>query len=112
MTTNHLKRIYENNEKIAELNKQIKAYEAENQKFLDAAMVAGITEQEEYRLITKTTARRDPIPAMVREKIGDEKALEIATYTIKSLQKLMGEDDITAICRVNESIKRVVEKVE
>jgi len=112
MTPNPLKTIYENKQKIKELEAEIKNIEAENQKCLEYALLKGITEIGEYRIKTAVTTRREPIPEKVIEAIGDEKALQYAKFTIKDLEKLMGEEDLNALCKVNESVKRVVEMIE
>ena len=109
MTTNPLKYIYDNQLKIKELEKQIKALEAENQKCLEKALLKKETDSGKYHLVTKVSTRRVPISGKVIEKLGNEKALEIATFAVKDLQKLFGEDDVTEMCKVTESIKRVVE---
>lgn len=109
MTTNPLKHIYDNQLKIKELEKQIKALEAENQKCMEKALLKKEVDSGKYHLVTKVSTRRVPIAGKVIEKLGNEKALEIATFAVKDLQKLFGEDDVTELCKVTESVKRVVE---
>ncbi len=112
MTINPLKRIYENSQRIAELKEQIKEIEAESQKCLDYAMVKKIEASGNFVLKTSVSTRREPISAKVIETLGKEKALEIAKFNIKDLEKVIGKDEIDGVCKVNESIKRVVEMVE
>lgn len=112
MTTNPLKHIYENQLKIKELEKEIKAIEAENQKCLEKVLLKKEVDAGKYHLVTKTTTRRVPIAGRVIEKLGNEKALEIASFTVKDLQKLFGDDDVTEMCKVTESVKRIVEVEE
>lgn len=112
MTTNPLKRIYDNQIAIKELEKQIKALEAENQKCMEKALLKKEVDAGKYHLVTKISTRRVPISGKVIEKLGNEKALEIATFAVKDLQKLFGEDDVTELCKVTESIKRIVEVEE
>ena len=112
MDINPLKRIYENNQCIAELNKQIKAIEAETQKCLGYVMVKKIVESDNFVLKTSVSKRREPISAKVIETLGKEKAIEIAKFNIKDLEKVIGKDEIDALCKVKETITRVVEMVE
>lgn len=112
MDINPLKRIYENSQRIAELNKQIKAIEAESQKCLDYAMVKKIVESDNFVLRTSVSKRREPISSKVVESIGKDKAIEIAKFNIKDLEKVIGKDDIDVLCKVKETITRVVEMVE
>lgn len=109
MTTNPLKRIYDNQLRIKELEKEIKALEAENQKCMEKALLKKEVNAGKYHLVTKISTRRVPIAEKVIEKLGNEKALEIATFAVKDLQKLFGEDDVTELCKVTSSVKRVVE---
>lgn len=109
MTTNPLKHIYDNQLKIKELEKEIKSLEAENQKCMEKALLKKEVDAGKYHLVTKTTTRRVPIAGKVIEKLGNDKALEIATFAVKDLQKLFGEDDVTELCKVTESVKRIVE---
>ena len=111
MDINPLRRIYENNLKIEELKKQIKTIEEENQRCLDYAMVKRLEKVDNFVIRTSVSPRREPISSMVIERIGSESALKIAKFTIKDLEKLMGEEEINGLCKVNESIKRVVEMV-
>jgi len=112
MTPNPLKTIYENKERIKALEAEIKDIEAENQKCLEYALLKGITERGEYKIRTVVTPRREPIASKVIAAIGDEKALQLAKFTVKDLEKLMGDDELTALCKVNESVKRVVEMID
>jgi hypothetical protein len=112
MNKNPLKTIFENRMRIKELESEIKAIEAENQKCLEYALIKGITERGEYRIKTAVTTRREPIPDRVIRVIGEERALQYAKFTVKDLEKLMGEEELNAICKVNESVKRVVEMVQ
>lgn len=112
MTPNPLKTIYENKQRIKELEAEIKAIETENQKCLEYALLKGITERGEYRIKTAVTTRREPISAKVIAAIGAEKALQYAKFTVKDIEKLMGEEELNALCKVNESVKRVVEMIE
>ena len=109
---NPLKTIFENKQRIKELEAQIKAIEEENQKCLEYALLKNIVERGDYRIKTVVTTRREPISSKVIAVIGNEKALQLAKFTVKDLEKLMGEDELTAICKVNESVKRVVEMIE
>ena len=109
MTTNPLKHIYDNQIAIKELEKQIKALEAENQKCMEKALLKKEVDSGKYHLVTKVSTRRVPIAGKVIEKLGNENALQIATFAVKDLQKLFGEDDVTELCKVTESVKRVVE---
>jgi len=109
---NPLRRIYEYNQRIAELNKQIKEIEAESQKCLDYAMVKKIVNVDNFRLNTSVSKRREPISSKVIESIGSEKALEICNFKVGSLQKIMGEEDVDKLCKVKETVTRVVEMVE
>jgi len=116
MNRNPLKTIFENNELIKELKEQIKDLEAESQKCLDYAMKNGIVESgtdrtTKYILKTAISTRREPIPAMVWKKLGDD-AKALATFQIKGLEKVLSQTQIDEVCRVNETVKRVVEKVE
>jgi len=112
MSPNPLKTIYENRQRIKALEAEIKAIEAENQKCLEYALLKKITERGEYKIRTVITPRREPIAEKVISAIGEETALKYAKFTVKDLEKLMGEDELTAICKVNESVKRVVEMIE
>jgi hypothetical protein len=112
MTPNPLKKIYENNEKIAELKEQIKAIEEENQKCLDYAMVKKIETIGNFRLNTSVSARREPVSAKVIAVMGKDEALKIASFKVGDLQKIMGEDDVDKLCKVKETVKRVVEMIE
>lgn len=112
MTPNPLKTIYENRMRIKELEAEIKSIEVENQKCLEYALLKGITERGEYKIKTAITTRREPIPDCVIRAIGEDKALQFARFTVKDLEKLMGEEELNAICKVNESVKRVVEMVD
>lgn len=112
MTTNPLKHIYDNQIAIKELEKQIKALEAENQKCMEKALLKKEVDSGKYHLVTKVSTRRVPIAGKVIEKLGNENALQIATFAVKDLQKLFGEDDVTELCKVTESVKRVVEVEE
>jgi hypothetical protein len=112
MVVNPLKRIFENNQKIAILKEEIKKIEAESQKCLDYAMVKKIETSGHFVLRTHVSTRREPISSKVVSAIGSDDALKIAKFNIKDLEKLMGEDELNALCKVNESVKRVVEKVE
>lgn len=112
MDINPLKRIYENNQRIEKLKEQIKSIEAESQKCIDYAMVKKIIEVDNFVLRTSVSARREPISAKVIESIGSEKALDIAKFNIKDLETMMGKEDVDKLCKVKESIKRVVEMVE
>lgn len=112
MTINPLKRIYENNQKIAELKEQIKEIEAESQKCLDYAMVKKIETSGIFVLRTSVSKRREPIAEKVIESLGKDKALEICNFKVGSLQMIMGEKDVDKLCKVKETITRVVEMVE
>jgi len=112
MTPNPLKTIYENKERIKALEAEIKAIETENQKCLEYALLKGITERGEYRIKTAVATRREPISSKVIAVLGNEKALQLCKFTVKDLEKLMGEDELTALCKVNESVKRIVEMIE
>ena len=109
---NPLKRIYENNQRIEKLKDEIKEIEAESQKCLDYAMVKKIVNADNFVLRTSVSPRREPISSKVIETLGKEKALEIAKFNIKDLEKVIGKDEIDGVCKVNESIKRVVEMGE
>lgn len=111
MDKNPLKRIYENNQRIAELNKQIKEIEAESQKCLDYAMVKKIVNVDNFVLRTSVSKRREPISSKVIETLGKDKALEIASFKVGALQKIMGEEDVDKLCKVKETVTRVVEMV-
>ena len=112
MAPNPLKTIYDNKTRIKELEAEIKAIEADNAKCLEYALLKGITERGEYKLNTVVSTRREPIPAKVIAAFGAEESLRIAKFTIKDLEKLTGEEEINALCKVNESVKRVVEMIE
>lgn len=112
MTINPLRRIYENNLRISELKEQVKEIEAESQKCLDYAMVKKIESSGNFVLRTSVSARREPISSKVIESIGKDKALEICNFKVGSLQKIMGEEDVDKLCKVKETITRVVEMVE
>lgn len=112
MTINPLKRIFENNQRIEKLKDEIKVIEAESQKCLDYAMVKKIVESGSFVLKTSVSKRREPISAKVIETLGKEKSLEIASFKVGALQKIMGKDEIDALCKVKETITRVVEMVE
>ena len=111
MDINPLKRIYENNQCIAELNKQIKAIEAESQKCLDYVMVKKITEVDNFVLRTSISKRREPIAEKVWKLCGDD-ARKYATFQIKGLEKILSQTQIDSVCKVKETITRVVEMVE
>lgn len=108
---NPLKTIYDNKARIKELEAEIKAIEAENQKCLEYALLKGITERGEYRIRTAVTTRREPIPEKVWALCGDD-ARQYATFQIKGLEKILSSTQIDSVCKVNESVKRVVEIVE
>jgi len=111
MTPNPLKTIYENKQKIKELESQIKTIEEENQKCLEYALVKGITERGDYKIRTVVTPRREPIPEKVWAMCGED-ARQYATFQIKGLQKILSEVQLNSVCKVNESVKRVVEMIE
>jgi len=112
MTINPLRRIYENNQRIEKLKSEIKEIEKESQRCLDYAMVKKLLHVDNFRLNTSVLPRREPISDRVVGFIGSEKALEIAKFNIKDLEVLMEKDELDALCKVNESVKRVVEMVE
>lgn len=111
MSKNPLKTIFENKQRIKELEAQIKAIEEENQKCLEYALSKGIESMGDYSIKSVISTRREPIASKVIDVIGDETALKYAKFTIKDLEKLMGSDEIDSVCKVNESIKRVVEMI-
>ncbi|MDD2280253.1 MAG: hypothetical protein PHS80_00345 [Methanothrix sp.] len=111
MDINPLKRIYENNQRIEKLKDEIKEIEAESQKCLDYAMVKKIVNVDNFVLRTSVSKRREPISSKVVESLGSEKALEIASFKVGALQKIMGEDDVDKLCKVKETVTRFVEMV-
>ena len=112
MDINPLRKIYENNLRIEKLKEEIKTIEEENQRCLDYAVVKRMEKVDNYVIRNSVSPRREPISSKVIESIGSESALKIAKFTIKDLEKLMGEEEINQLCKVKESIKRVVEMVE
>jgi len=109
---NPLRTIFENNKRIALLKEQIKEIEESSQRCLDYAMLKKIINQDNFVLNTSVSTRREPISDRVVSFIGSDKALEIAKFNIKDLEKVIGKDEIDALCKVKESITRVVEMVE
>lgn len=111
MTPNPLKTIYENKQKIKELEAEIKKIESENQNCLEYALLKGITERGEYKIRTVITPRREPIPEKVWALCGEE-ARQFATFRIKDIENILSANQIDSVCKVNESVKRVVEMVD
>lgn len=108
MTANPLKVIFDNNERIKELEAEIKALKAQNDKCMEKVLVSKKEKIGAYALIKKVTQRRKPIAEKVVELLGEKDALKIAKFEIKGLESVLAKDMIDSVCFVEESISMKV----
>jgi hypothetical protein len=108
MAVNYLKVIHENNEKIAELQSQIKAIQKESDTAMEKVLLNGIKDSGRYHLRETVTTRRQPITDKVMAILSDAEIRKFAVFTIKGLETVMSKDAVDAVCSVSESVKRVV----
>jgi len=108
MVTNAIKHVYDNNQKIKELENQIKALKTENDKCLEKIYLSGKTKQGKYSVVTKINTRRVPNPALVVKELGMEEALQYASFQIGKLEKVLSKESLDELCDVTETITRQV----